>query len=194
MRRTKQRIPTAMRNPRRQNLRNVIRWALYVLCILIAFLLANTGDYAKPIFLIPIALCISSVSGSITAGSIGIACGFLLDISSGTLLGYHAILLFLLCLATSLLYDRLMQQRFLNMVFFTLIAAFFVTGSDYIFRYAIWGHENVSHIYLHYSLPCVLYTGISGAVCYPIFFCIHRFLLPKRRRTVEKTLKPMTDE
>ena len=178
---------------RRPKLRNVIRWGLYAVCIFLAFVTANGGDFTKPLLLIPIALCISSVSGAVVSGGIGILCGLLLDISCGTLPGYHAIGLFLICMLISRLYDRLMQQRFFNLVFFTAITAFFLTGTDFIFQYAIWGHEHVSQIYLHYSLKCLLYTTISSAVCYPIFYCIHRYLLPQRRRTVEKTLKPMED-
>lgn len=192
MRRNKRTLP-ASQKPKRQNLRNVIRWILYFFCIFLAFVTANSGDTIKPLLLIPVALCISSVSSMIVSGGIGILCGLLLDISCGTLPGYHAILLFLLCMATAMLYDRLMQQRFLNMVIFTAIAAFLITGCDFIFQYALWGYENVSHLYVHHSLPCLLYTTISGAVCYPIFFLIHRFLLPKRRRTIEKKLKPLEE-
>ncbi len=178
---------------KRTRLHNAIRWGLYLLMILIAFLISNTGDYTKPLLLIPIALSIASVSGSYVSGTVGIICGFLMDISSGTLLGYHAIAMFLFCLAVSTLYDRLMQQRFLNLVFFTAIAAFLITGMDFIFCYAIWGYENVSYLYIHYSLPCVLYTTISGGVLYPIFSLIRRHLLPRRKRTVEKTVKPMEE-
>lgn len=192
MRRNKRKLLTA-KAPSRPRLRNAIRWVLYILCIFLAFVTANSGDYTKPLLLIPIALCISSVSGIVTSAIVGSICGFLLDISCGTLPGYHAIELFLICMLISRLYDRLMQQRFFNLVFFTAVTAFFLTGTDFIFQYALWGHDHVSQIYLHYSLKCLLYTTISSAVCYPIFYCIHRYLLPQRRRTVEKTLKPMED-
>lgn len=193
MRRTRYPLFPSSHSSKRPWLRNIIRWALYALCILMAFLFANIGDYTKPLLLLPISLCISSVSGPIISGSIGIVCGLLMDISSGTLPGYHAILLFLICMLTSLLYDKLMMQRFFNLLFFTAVTAFIVTGSDYIFRYAIWGYDNVSQVYLHYMLPCLLYTCISSAVIYPIFSCIHRFFLPQRRRTIEKTLRPLED-
>lgn len=184
-------LPT--RKKKRTRLCNTIRWILYILLILLAFLLANTGDYIKPLLLIPIAFCISSVSGTFVSGAVGIVCGFLMDISSGTLLGYHAIALFLFCMLISVLYDRLMQQRFFNLVFFTAIAAFLITGSDFIFCYAIWGYRHVSYLYLHYSLPCLFYTIISSMVYYPIFYVIHQNLLPERKRTVEKTVKPIEE-
>ena len=82
---------------RRPKLRNVIRWGLYAVCIFLAFVTANGGDFTKPLLLIPIALCISSVSGAVVSGGIGILCGLLLDISCGTLAGYHGILLFPVC-------------------------------------------------------------------------------------------------
>ena len=127
------------------------------------------------------------------SGAIGIICGLLLDISCGTLPGYHGILLFLICLVISRLYDRLLLQRFWNMVFLTAAAAFLVTGFDFLFQYAIWGYDNVSHLYLTYSLPCLAYTAISSIVIYPIFALMHRFLLPKRRRAIEKKLKPLEE-
>ena len=41
---------------RRPKLRNVIRWVLYAVCIFLAFVTANGGDFTKPLLLIPIAL------------------------------------------------------------------------------------------------------------------------------------------
>lgn len=174
-------------------LRNGIRWGLYILLIFLAFVTANAGDFRKPLLLIPVALCISSVSGMAVSGLVGSICGFLLDISCGTLPGYHAILLFLLCMLTSRLYDRLMQQRFLNMLLFTSAAAFLITGSDFVLQYAIWGYDHVSQLYLHHSLPCLAYTALSTCICYPIFWWIHKHFLPARRRTLKKTLKPMEE-
>ncbi len=193
MRRNKRLLP-APRMPKRQRLRSVIRWILYTVIVLLAFVTAAAGDYTKPLLLIPIALCIASVHGTVIAGCTGIVCGLLMDIAGGTLLGYHAIFMFLMCIGISILYDRLMQQRFLNLVFFTLLAAFVVTGCDFVFQYALWGYDNVSKIYINHSLPCLFYTVIGGAVCYPVFRLIHRFLLPQRRRKVERTLKPIHDE
>lgn len=57
-------------------LRNVFRWILYGLLILLAFIFSTSGDYTKPLLMIPIALCISSVSKEAVAGGVGIVCGF----------------------------------------------------------------------------------------------------------------------
>ena len=73
------------------------------------------------------------------------------------------------------------------------MATFVVTGFDFVFQYAIWGYHQVSQLYLHHTLPCLAYTVISSMICYPVFSLIHRFLLPKRRRTIEKKLKPMEE-
>ena len=178
MRQTK-RKQLSRRSVRRPRLRNTIRWILYVLFIFLAFVTANGGDFIKPLLLIPVALCIASVSGTV--------------ISCGTLPGYHGILLFLICLFTSRLYDRFLLQRFWNMMFLTAAVSFVVTGLDFVFQYAIWGYDNVSRLYLHHQLPCLGYTVLSSVVIYPIFALIHHFLLPKRRRTIEKKHKPMEE-
>lgn len=192
MRQTK-RKQLSRRSVRRPRLRNTIRWILYVLFIFLAFVTANGGDFIKPLLLIPVALCIASVSGTVVSGGIGILCGLLLDISCGTLPGYHGILLFLICLFTSRLYDRFLLQRFWNMMFLTAAVSFVVTGLDFVFQYAIWGYDNVFRLYLHHQLPCLGYTVLSSVVIYPIFALIHHFLLPKRRRTIEKKHKPMEE-
>ena len=136
-------------------LRNVFRWILYGLLILLAFIFSTSGDYTKPLLMIPIALCISSVSKEAVAGGVGIVCGFCMDVTTGSLPGYHAILLFLLCMLTALLYDRLMQRRYFNMLLFTAVVTFLVTGADFVFRYAMWGYDHMAMIYTHYMLPCL---------------------------------------
>lgn len=193
MRKTKRLVPVRKKAQRR-TLCNVLRWSIYLLLMLLAFVTASAGDYVKPLWLIPISFCIASVHGTVIAAVTGILCGLLMDISCGTLPGYHGILLFLMCMLISILYDRLMQQRFWNLVFFTGIAAFLVTSLDYIFQYAIWGYDNVSLIYVYYALPCLLYTLLSCIVCYPVFRLIHRFLLPQRKRTVQRTIQPLHDD
>ena len=191
MRRNKRLLPEQKR--KHPKLRNTIRWMLYVLLIFFAFVFANSGDFLKPMLLIPIALSVSSVSSGITAGFVGLVCGFLMDVCGGTLLGYRALLLFLFCMATSVLYDRMFRQHFLNTLLFTAAAAFLITGFDYIFRYAIWGYDHVSYLYTHYSLRILLYTILSAMVLHPIFALIHKFLLPQRKRTLEQTVKPIEE-
>ncbi|MCC8112206.1 MAG: hypothetical protein LIO74_11680 [Ruminococcus sp.] len=172
---------------------NFIRWCCYVVLILYAFLFANSGDFIKPMWMVPMALCIASVSGMFTAGAVGIVCGFLMDISGGTLIGYRAMVLFLLCMAMSILYDRMMQQHFLNTLIFTAIAAFLITGFDFVFRYWIWEYDHLAYLYTHYSLRILLYTVLSAVVCHPVFRLIHKFFLPARKQTVEKKVKSMDE-
>ena len=175
MRRTKFTPFRENRHPKNMRLRNVFRWILYGLLILLAFIFFYLRRLRKPLLMIPIALCISSVSGAVVSGGVGIVCGFCMDVTTGSLPGYHAILLFLLCMLTALLYDRLMQRRYFNMLLFTAVVTFLVTGADFVFRYAMWGYDHMAMIYTHYMLPCLLYTCISTIVIYPVFHCIHRF-------------------
>lgn len=175
------------------NVQNFVRWVFYILLIFLAFLFATSGNFLKPTLLIPIVLSICSVSRIITSACVGIFCGFLMDMTSGTLMGYHAILLFLIGMAVSVLYDKLIQQRFFNFLIFTIISAGIITGVDFLFKYGIWGYDHVSYLYIHHSLPCLLLTSISSIIIYPIFYFIHKHFLPERKRTIEKKLKLMKD-
>lgn len=172
---------------------NCIRWGLYIVCIFLAFLFSTSGSFLKPILLLPILLSICSVSRPVTAALVGIVGGFLMDMTGGTLLGYHAIFLFLIGMATAVLYDRFFQQRFWNLLFFTAVTSLLVTGLDFLFQYGIWGYENLSVLYVRYTLPCAGYTTLSSIAIYPIFYLIHKYFLPIRKRTIEKKLKPMEE-
>lgn len=175
-------------------LKCLIRWCLYFVLIFIAFILGASGNYVKPMLLLPIALCIASVSGLCSAGVIGIICGLLLDINSDVTPGFHAILFFLICLGISTLYQKLMKQKFLNMLLFTVLAAGIITGVQFLFLYALWDYKDVIVVYRAELLPCILYTAVSVCIYYPIFSLIHRFFLIPRKQKIEKTVKPIEDE
>lgn len=167
-----------------QKRRMIIRWILYVMLVLLAFVLAAAGNYVKPLLLLPIAFCISSYCKDTVAIGVGIVCGFLLDISCGKLPGFNAIIMLALCLTVSLLYTHLLQQRLLNMLLLTAVGSFLQIGLDFIFYYAIWGYDHVNQIFLSYTIPSWYATVIASIPIYLIFRLIQRCLTPKKNRII----------
>ena len=175
------------RTSSRQKRRTALRWILYGLLVLFAFVIAAAGNHIKPLLLIPIALCISSTCKDVPAVGVGIVCGFLLDISCGKLLGYNAIILLALCLCVSLLYTNLLQQRLLNMLVLTAVGSFLQAGLDFFFSYVIWGYDHVNQIFLTVTIPSWLATVIATIPIYYLFRLIAHCLSPKQNRIIRES-------
>ncbi len=186
-------ILSSPKNPH-AGVKNFFRYLIYIILLFLSFILAGTGDYIKPLYLIPLAIGIASVSPLGIAGSAGIICGFFMDMSSNSPLGYHALLLFLICMGISILYDRLLTGHFFNYFLLNAAAAFVIITCDFCFRYALWGYAHLSYYYTHYCLRCLLYTIIVSVFFYLIFLLVHHFLLPPRKRRLEKNVKPLAEE
>ena len=95
-------------------IKTVTRWLLYFLLIFLSFIFMTSGTWRKPILFIPIALCISMYSGQISSAFTGAVCGFLIDISSGKLFGYNAIILSFFCIFVSLMFELYLRNKFIN--------------------------------------------------------------------------------
>lgn len=175
------------RTSSRQKRCTFLRWILYGLLVLFAFVIAAAGNHIKPLLLIPIALCISSTCKDVPAVGVGIVCGFLLDISCGKLLGYNAIILLALCLCVSLLYTNLLQQRLLNMLVLTAVGSFLQAGLDFFFSYVIWGYDHVNQIFLTVTIPSWLATVIATIPIYYLFRLIAHCLSPKQNRIIRES-------
>ncbi len=173
--------------------RNVCRYVLYLVFIFVAFIFSTTGDFRKPILMIPIVIGISSASNPAVAGGAGILCGLLTDISTSSLFGYHALVFFLIALAVQSLYHYYWSNHILLFLLSTGVASLVVTGLDFLFRYAVWGFSNLAYYYTHYALVYCLYTVISSVVLYLLFFLIHHFLRSTQKIVAERKVKSIEE-
>ena len=154
---------------RRYMLLQALQWTAYSLLIFAAFVISTAGNHLKPLLLLSLALCISSHTGEIQATAVGMVCGFLTDIACGKLLGYNAVLFVVCCVGVSLLYTYVLRQKMLNIVILTAIAVLVQGYLDYLFYYAIWGHEDVGLIYTTIILPVSTLTLLSSfCLYYPV--------------------------
>ncbi len=154
---------------RKYMLLQTIQWTAYALLIFAGFIISTAGNHLKPLILLSLALCISSHTGEIQATAVGVFCGFLTDIACGKLLGYNAVFFVVCCVGVSLLYNYVLRQKMLNIVILTAIAVLAQGYLDYLFYYAIWGHEDVGLIYTKIMLPVSVLTLLSTfCLYYPV--------------------------
>ena len=117
------------------------------------------------------------------ASAVGVAGGLLTDIACGKLLGYNAIWLTVCCVATSLLHSYYLRGKLLNTLLLTAVCTAVQGYLDFMFYYAIWGHEDVTLVYTHIMLP----SGIMTMFCTIPIWLFVRWLCRKcgSRRTLE---------
>ncbi len=172
---------------RKYYLLQTIQWIAFLLLMFWAYILSTAGSGMKPVLLIPLALCIASHSGEIQAMAVGTISGLLMDISSGKLLGYNAIWLVVCCVAVSLLYNYLLRQKLLNILVLTGICVLVQGYLDFVFYYAIWGHDQVFLIYTDVILPSGGLTVLSTVVIYFLIKWIATKCRNRRVHVLEKT-------
>ncbi len=172
---------------RKYMLLQCVQWFIFGLLILAAFVISTAGSHLKPLLLLSLALCISTHTGEIQATAVGMVCGFLTDIACGKLLGYNAVLFVVFCVGVSLLYNYILRQKLLNILILTAVSVLIQGYLDYLFYYAIWGHENVGLIYSRIILPVSVLTLLSTlCLYYPIKWIADK-CGSRRERELEET-------
>lgn len=173
---------------RRYIVMQIVQWAVFLLLALVCYFLMTAGSGVKPLLLIPLALCIAAHVGEIPAAACGIVSGLLMDIACGKLLGYNAIWMVACCVTVSLLHSYYLREKLLNILLLTAVCTAVQGYMDFMLYYAVWGHENVSLIYSHITLPSGIMTLIGTIPVWLLVQWICRLCGSRRTLELEKTI------
>lgn len=155
----------------------------YLLCVLLCYLLQTVPGLfcvfgIKPVWLVPLAVCIAAREGEFVGALYGVLAGLLWEVAAGRTSGEFAILLLVLCFLCSVLVSLYLQGNKRNLSLLTAAVTFLVTGIDYVFTYWLQGHEGTGAIYLRQTLPTVVYTALATvAVWYLVRWVWEKFLV-----------------
>ncbi|MGN1481988.1 hypothetical protein [Porcipelethomonas sp.] len=166
-----------------------IRWAIYILLVLVSAVLINIGKGVKPIYFIPLCVCICMNEGEYPAAFLGGICGLLLDEATGKIFGYSSILFIVFCVATTILFRHLLFQNAVNVIALSAVYTFIYQMLDYFFYYAMWGYEGSGYVFSDIALPCVFYTIMISPVVYLIIKPIVKRFYPKKAKNIEEAMK-----
>lgn len=176
---------------RRMMLRVFMRWFLYA-AVLLLFYLWETNPLIKgfcPLLIIPLATAVAMYEGELAAAVFGVSCGLMLDMASGTILGFSSLWLLGMCPVVSLLSQLCVKinaaSHFVVNFAVTLVMGFL----DFLFIHWVW-EGGQSHIaFVHEVLPAYL-GSVIGAV--PVYFIVklisRRFRERVERRPEESSL------
>jgi rod shape-determining protein MreD len=172
--------------PKYQRRFTVIRWTIFLAMIFIFFIFMCTGNFIKPLLLIPMAVCISVNEDELISACTGVLCGLLTDIACDRLFGYNAIILAVSCTVVSLLFSNLLRRNIINVFILSSAITFIQGGIDYLLYYFIWSSEDVSVIYIDIILPSCIITSLSSLLIYSVIRAVRHKFTPER-------LQPLID-
>ncbi|MBD5082296.1 MAG: hypothetical protein HDT44_11120 [Ruminococcaceae bacterium] len=171
-------INSAVAYTRKMKTKVFFKWFFYSLSLVILYSIMSCGIFElwQPYFIISLAIAVSMREQEFASSVFGIICGFMLDISIGTLFGFYAVCLMPCCFLTSLFSRNLIKVNFLNHIIFTAAATLISFSMYYLFNYAIWNTEGREIIISKILVPSFFATVITAIPIYLLVRLISRKL------------------
>lgn len=178
---------------RKKEKRNTaVRWILYGAMLVLSYVYMTTAplNLRTPLFVIPIAMCISMFEEPFESAICGCVAGLLLDTAQGTLVGLSGIILLWCCLFSSLLFHFFARRHILNIVLLNAAAILIQGVIHYFFYYAIWEYDPSGKIFTREFLPVMIYTEIAVL---PFYYAV-RFLVKHLGLIYENYIEEKSDD
>lgn len=153
-----------------------LRWLAYYGLLLLFYCLQTTPGFfsiagIKPVFVLPLAVCVCMFEEVIPAACFSMTAGFLWDISSDQLFGFNALIFFCCGAAISLLCIYYFHSKMPNSLLFGAAVLLIQNGMDLVFGYLMWGVQGSGMIFLTQMLPTTGYTMLFFP---PVFYLIRK--------------------
>lgn len=170
-------IISAAAYTKKMKIKVFMRWFFYSLSLVVLYSIMSCGAFGlwQPYFIIALAIGVSMREQEFSASVFGIFCGFMLDISMGTLFGFFAVCIMPCCFVTSLLSRNLIKVNVLNHILFTGGTTLISFSLYYLFNYVIWNISNREIIITRILLPSFIATLVTA----PMMYFLTRFLANK---------------
>lgn len=167
-----------------------IRWSIYIFLIFVSSILINTGKDVKPIYFIPLCICICMNEGEYTSAVLGGVCGLIIDQAYGkAFFGFSSIIMIAICVGSTVFFRHFLFPNGINVIILTAASTFIYQLLDYFFFYAMWDYEGAGYVFSDISIPCILYTVMISPVAYIIVKPIVKRFYPKKAKTIEEAMK-----
>ncbi len=167
-----------------------IRWSIYIFLIFVSSILINIGRGVKPIYFIPLCLCICMNEGEYTSAILGGICGLIIDEAFGrTFFGFSSIMMIAFSVGSVLIFRHMLFKNGINIVILTAVCTFIYQLLDYFFYYAMWNYEGAGYVFWEISIPCIISTIVISPFIYIIVKQISKRFYPKKAKTIEEAMK-----
>ena len=173
---------------RKARLRCFFRWFLYS-AVLLMFYLCEVAPLIRgwcPLLIIPLATAVAMFEGELAAGVFGVFCGLMLDMASGTLLGFSSMWLLISCPLISLLSRFWLKSNWLSHLVMNTAVCVIMCGLDFLFLHWVWEREYSGISFLHSLLPAYAWAVAFSVPVYFLVRLISNRLRPKEERRLEE--------
>ena len=173
---------------RKARLRCFFRWFLYS-AVLLMFYLWEVAPLIRgwcPLLIIPLATAAAMFEGELAAGVFGVFCGLMLDMASGTLLGFSSMWLLISCPLISLLSRFWLKSNWLSHLVMNTAVCVIMCGLDFLFLHWVWEREYSGISFLHSLLPAYAWAVAFSVPVYFLVRLISNRLRPKEERRLEE--------
>jgi hypothetical protein len=162
-------ILTIDQKRRNERIRAVIRRIIYLLCLIISANIMWTFGGIMPLLMIPLTVSVAVFEPALISALYACLSGIILDTITGSLYGFHGILLLWTGLMTSLLFTLFLRRHFLNVFFINAADAALICLLRYLFFSSIWGYDADGLIFRNYYIPVFFLTAVFIV---PIFYFV----------------------
>lgn len=149
-----------------------IRCLAYTIEIIILYILQNTPYLlpplmgARPVLVVPAMLTVALLEDEKVGLGFGIFTGLLLDMSAGSILGFHAMILGFLGYFIGILVVNLVKTNLLTALLLSAAAVFILYTLDFTFFFVLKRYEAASYAFQNHYLPIMLHTFIPTPLLY----------------------------
>ncbi|HEX3038007.1 MAG TPA: rod shape-determining protein MreD [Oscillospiraceae bacterium] len=163
----------------------ILRYFAYAIEILIVFIIQETPNLipavfgARPVLLIPVALSIAMFESETAAMGFGLFCGLLVDFGAGNVLGFHGLLLTVMCYMIGLMVINLLRTNLITAFFVTAVALAIIFLLQWVFFFVLAGYQGSGYALFTHYLPKYGYTLILMPIAYYFNRAFALLLKPK---------------
>ncbi|MDE7389436.1 MAG: rod shape-determining protein MreD [Lachnospiraceae bacterium] len=171
------------------------RYALYVLEIFVLYLIEGTPHLlpefylAKPLLVVPVAVCIAAFESPQCAIGFGIFCGIVIDIGTGGAVGLTSVILVLVCCLESYLNSKYLKENIYMVLIYSAVASAAVVSLKFFVFYIMRRYPDALNGYVTHYLPRIVYTWAVTPFVYLLTVLVSKTFIKDKKKIKVKSRK-----
>lgn len=121
---------------------------------------------ARPVLVIPAVLTVAMFESPVPSMIFGLLGGLLVDFGFGGMLGFHALLLAVVCYFVAVMAENFFQTNFLTAMLISVLVTAAITLLQWACFYVLYGYQHVLYTLTTHYLPLFVYTTVLTPVTY----------------------------
>lgn len=166
----------------------LIRYLAYTLELLVLFMVQETPGLlpyvlgGRPLLLLPAVLTIALFEEDVPSMVFGIAAGLLLDYGLSGVMGFHALLLVILCFLVNLMVKAYLQVNLVTAILTGVWTTAVILAAQWLFLFYLPGYSMPTYALTHHYVPVFFYTLLFFPLVYVLNKGLYQALQKQKDR------------